>query len=266
MPHISRLACISGAALSIAVAALCYAQAPQEKVGVDEQGNIWVTTDDGKRLTMAEREHCLEASESPDRLSMICLVSRGVADNRAFAPSFQLEIYRVGGRAIALNPGGAIREWRFWNGGKQVAIAFQAASGGREYALYDAVTGSLIERIPEPADVTQLPQWAKNRAQVDDESVATGPGAAEDHDKWIAKVMRQVGAIQPGMHRQDLAALFREDGGLTFFGGPQRYVLKECSLIKIDVQFKSRDKAMSEDPDDVIESVSKPYLQYPMMD
>lgn len=265
-----RLALIRHAAFSIAIATLSAAvnaQAPADKVGLDDQGNIWATSNDGKRLIMADRDHCLESSEAPDRLSMICLVSRGVADSGGFTPSFQLEIYRVGGQTISLNPGGAIREWRFWNAGKQVAIGFQAQSGERQYALYDSASGILIDLIPEPADITQLPEWARSRAQVDDESVATGPAAAEDHDKWIAKVMRQVGAIKPGMHRRDLAALFHADGGLTFFGGPQRYILKECSLIKIDVQFKmSSDKSVSENPDDVIESVSKPYLEYPFMD
>ncbi len=265
-----RLARTCSAALSMAMAAHCgtvTAQSPPEKVGIDGQGNIWVATGDGKRLTMADRDHCLESSEAPDRLSMLCLVSRGVAGDGSFAPSFELEIYRVGGRTIVLSPGGAIREWRFWNDGKQVAVSFQNPSGEREHALFDSGNGSLIELIPEPADITQLPEWARSRAQVDDESVATGPAAAEDRSKWIAKVMRQIEAIQPGMHRQDLVALFREDGGLTFVGAPQRYVLKECSVIKIDVKFKiSRGEPMSESPDDVIESVSKPYLEYPFYD
>jgi len=264
------VACTRGAARFLAAAALCgalHAQTPPEKVGIDDQGNTWVATDDGKRLLMADRDHCLESSEAPDRLSMTCLVSRGVAGDGAFEPSLQLEIYRVGGRTIVLSPGGAIREWRFWNDGQQVAVSFQNPSGEREYALYDSGNGSLIELIPEPADLTQLPQWARGRAQVDDDSVSTGPAAAEDRSKWIAKVMRQIEAIKPGMHRQDLAALFREDGGVTFFGGAQRYVLKECSMIKIDVKFKiSRGEPMSESPDDVIESVSNPYLQYPIYD
>jgi len=144
-------------------------------------------TDDGKRLIMADRDHCTEAGEAPDRLGMICLVSTGVADNGAFAPSLELEIYRVGGRTIVLEPGGAIREWHFWSEGKQVAISFQTASGEKESALYDAGSGSLAELVLEPDDVTQLPRWAKSRTQLDDESLPTGPGAAEEHDKWIAK-------------------------------------------------------------------------------
>jgi len=80
-------------------------------------------------------------------------------------------------------------------------------------------------------------------------------------------MMRQIATIEPGMRRQDLTAIFRADGGLTSVRGPQRFVRLECLCIKIDVQFHaSGDKPMAESPDDVIETVSKPYLEYPFAD
>jgi hypothetical protein len=80
--------------------------------------------------------------------------------------------------------------------------------------------------------------------------------------------MGQLAAIKPGMHRQDLAELFHEDGGISF-GLERRFVFRECPLIKIAVRFKPSGKEhqwLQEDPDDVIESVSKPYLEYPFAD
>ena len=43
----------------------------------------------------------------------------------------------------------------------------------------------------------------------------------------------------------------------------------DCPYIKVDVQFKQADRdsdALAEVPEDVIESISRPYLQWTIMD
>ena len=85
---------------------------------------------------------------------------------------------------------------------------------------------------------------------------------------WIAKVMRQIGSIQPGMRRKDLAKIFTTQGGLS---SPQQrtYVHVECPYIKVDVRFKATDgkaDTPEEDPEDIIESISRPYLQWGVFD
>lgn len=253
-------------ALSTAVIAQTSRAELGAKLGIDERGNVWVTSSSGRQITMAPPGHCLEVVTADDRQSMGCLVSRGV-DDHGFVSQRQVEIYRVSAHKFVLEPGGPIREWHFWNSGRKVAILFQSDSGDTVDALYDTQSGTLIERVQEPADLARLPQWAKSHAQLSDESVPMSPARTEERNKWMEKMMRQIATIKPRMHRRDLSALFREDGGITFFNGPNRYILRECPLIKIDVLFKLSDKnGPSNTLDDVIESVSKPYLEYPFAD
>ena len=79
--------------------------------------------------------------------------------------------------------------------------------------------------------------------------------------------MRQIAAIHPGMHRKDLDEIFTTEGGLSS-RTEQRYVSKECPLIKVDIHFKptAAQAGYHGDPDDIIESISQPYLQWSIMD
>jgi hypothetical protein len=93
-----------------------------------------------------------------------------------------------------------------------------------------------------------------------------------DHDrertKWIAQVMRRIARIEPGMKRQDLLRVFTTEGGLsTRF--QRTYVYSGCPYIKVNVRFKpaSNDgNSAQEEPDDIIESISHPYLAWSVMD
>ena len=249
------------------VCSLAGAQAPPDGAVSDEQTGVFVDSTDGHRIRMADLDHCVEAVTASDGETVGCLVSRGLGDLR-FVPQLQIEVYWTGGHKLVLKPGGPIRDWRFWREGTQVAISFESGPGRIVYALFNAQTGELIERIPEPKYRSMLPQWAKSQIQIEDESVPTGPAFDEERRKWLSKVMGQLAAIKPGMHRQDLAELVHEDGGISF-GWERRFVLGECPLIKIDVRFKPSGEGhqwLQEDPDDVIESVSKPYLEHPFAD
>jgi hypothetical protein len=87
-----------------------------------------------------------------------------------------------------------------------------------------------------------------------------------EHLVWIASAIAAAESIHPGMHRQDLATKFGEEGGLST-RSERTYVWRECAYIKIRVQFEPiNDDAFTEDPDDIITSVSDPYLQYSIMD
>ena len=141
-------------------------------------------------------------------------------------------------------------------------------TGSGTYALYDAASARLVERLAEPSDEHLLPQWAKGQAQIQDESVPTSAALTQDRTKWIAKVLRQIGKVQPGMKRKDLLKVFTTEGGLS--NRFQRtYVHVECPYIKVNVRFKATNDgrdAMKEDPDDVIESISQPYLAWGVFD
>jgi len=254
--------------LALACAA-CWAQTAEtpKQPGLGDMGSIYVSDARGIVVKVADAGHCSASSGVPDQETMVCLVTR-LNEEQVYLPSSQIEIYLKGARKIVLTPGGPIREWQFWNNYEQVAVAFDKEEHLVSHALYDVSTGRLVDKVDDPEDKSQLPQWAKSRIQVEDESVKVSEGLTRDRNAWIDKTMRQIATIHPGMKRSELAALFRPDGGLST-QTEERYLFKECQVIKIDVHFKpakSEGEWKFEDPDDVIESISKPYLQYPIYD
>jgi hypothetical protein len=94
------------------------------------------------------------------------------------------------------------------------------------------------------------------------------PALTQERTKWIAKVLRQIGKIKPGMRRRDLLREFTTEGGLS--NRFQRtYVHVECPCIQVNVRFKpiSGDhNVMEENAGDIIESISQPYLAWGAMD
>jgi hypothetical protein len=103
---------------------------------------------------------------------------------------------------------------------------------------------------------------------VQDESVPEGPTYIQQRTDWIAKVLKRLDSIHPGMTRKDLDRFVTTEGGLS--SRLQRtYVFLECPYIKVDIHFKAAvgtTNSLRGDPEDVIESVSKPYLEFSQMD
>jgi hypothetical protein len=80
--------------------------------------------------------------------------------------------------------------------------------------------------------------------------------------QWLSKSLASAQTIKVGMTRRDLLTLFKEDGGVQSIKS-ERYVYKQCPIIKVDVSF-SIDTA--DHLDDRIERISKPYLENPYSD
>jgi hypothetical protein len=81
-------------------------------------------------------------------------------------------------------------------------------------------------------------------------------------------VLRQIGKFKPGMRRKDLLKVFTTEGGLST-QTQRTYVYIECPYIKLTVHFKASSNESAEipdDPDDIIESISQPYLQWGVYD
>ena len=96
--------------------------------------------------------------------------------------------------------------------------------------------------LAEPADLTELPQWAKSRTQIDDESVPHGrldsqAAAQKRMDGHAISLRSKPSDLACGV-AGDLAVLLREDGGINPINRQCRYVTKEYSMIKVDVSFK----------------------------
>jgi hypothetical protein len=86
--------------------------------------------------------------------------------------------------------------------------------------------------------------------------------------KAIEGVMEAVDAIKPGMTRADLLTVFTDEGGLST-RAHRTYVYKLCPYVKVDVDFvpvTNPDDWLKEMSDDKILKMSRPYLQYSVMD
>jgi hypothetical protein len=93
---------------------------------------------------------------------------------------------------------------------------------------------------------------------------ASGKSDTEFNRK-IAEVIQAVSSIKPGMKRAALMPYFTTEGG--FYVPRERvYVVKLCRFIKVDVEFAVIENASPDNPEDVITKISRPYLQFSVMD
>ena len=97
---------------------------------------------------------------------------------------------------------------------------------------------------------------------------------AQQPTEWIAKSLKEMEQLKPGMTRADLLKVFTTEGCLST-GLNRTYVYRECPYIKVDVEFEpvgrpARDAegrvTLVEADEDVIKKVSKPYLEWSILD
>lgn len=85
--------------------------------------------------------------------------------------------------------------------------------------------------------------------------------AQPDHVAWVAKILKRMETIRPGMTRKTLLTVFTTEGGLST-RTHRTYVSQECPYFKVDVEFKSAET----EERDVILKISRPYLQFSIAD
>lgn len=236
------------------------------EAGFDRDGNIYVMSETGSPIVMGNTNRCGETFGAPDRQTMACLVKDAPQPLNPLT-SRTLEIYMLGGKKSTIHTGDLIGEWHWVNDGKELELSW-GQGRNRTHGLFDTASGRLLESAEEPEEESSLPQWAKSQIELLDESVPVGRSFDQERTKWISKTLRQIQKVQPGMRRKDLLKIFTTEGGLS--NRMQRtYVYFECPYIKVDVRFKLVSDAsdpFKEDPEDVIESISQPYLQWSIMD
>jgi hypothetical protein len=102
----------------------------------------------------------------------------------------------------------------------------------------------------------------------------TGGQCAQAHVAWVKEVLMRMQMIKPGMTRKTLLSVFTTEGGLST-GLERTHVSRDCPYFKVDVEFHAvgrpdRDKTgrvtLVEGDEDIIVQVSRPYLQFSVMD
>ena len=90
---------------------------------------------------------------------------------------------------------------------------------------------------------------------------------------WVAASLKRMLTIEPGMSRDQLMRVFTTEGGL-FTAMGRTFASRDCPFFKVDVKFRraldsepnSNGKWLQEFDSDVIASISRPYLQFSVMD
>ncbi|MCI0377767.1 MAG: hypothetical protein L0215_09185 [Gemmataceae bacterium] len=95
------------------------------------------------------------------------------------------------------------------------------------------------------------------------------PAEAESpHTEWLAKSLREMQTIRPGMTRAELLKVFQEQGGLST-RTQRTYAYRGSPYIHVDVTFEAvgapQDK-LTESAHDKITKITKPYLEWTFSD
>lgn len=86
-----------------------------------------------------------------------------------------------------------------------------------------------------------------------------------EHTDWVASLIIEAMSIKPGATRAGLEQAFTTEGGISW-PGRRTYVLRECPYLKVDVSFDVPPRTMTELATDRITAISRPYLQFSIMD
>jgi hypothetical protein len=92
--------------------------------------------------------------------------------------------------------------------------------------------------------------------------------ATDEHTEWIAKSLKEIESVKAGMTRVDLLKVFKEEGGISTRTW-RRYAYRDCPYIKVDVEFEpigEPENKLSQNQKDKIIKISKPFLEWSIMD
>jgi hypothetical protein len=98
---------------------------------------------------------------------------------------------------------------------------------------------------------------------------------SEAHVAWVTEVLKRIQTIKPDMTRKALLMVFTTEGGLLFSGLQRTFVSRDCPYFKVDVEFQAVGRTdpdangrttLVEGDEDIIHTISRPYLQFSIAD
>ena len=91
---------------------------------------------------------------------------------------------------------------------------------------------------------------------------------ASDLTEQISAILTECQKIKPGMTRAELLKVFTTEGGIST-AMHRAFVYRGCPYIKVDVDFTlsgPEQNVLEERPTDTINKISKPYLEWSIVD
>jgi hypothetical protein len=95
-----------------------------------------------------------------------------------------------------------------------------------------------------------------------------------EHVAWVVKALMRMQTIKPGMTRENLLTVFTTEGGIST-GLHRTFVSRDCPYFKVDVDFQAAGRpdrdddgrvTLVEGSQDVIVKISRPYLEFSILD
>ncbi len=110
-------------------------------------------------------------------------------------------------------------------------------------------------------------RWVRQMSLLRVEPLPTSPDFDSEQARWIAANLPELESIKPGMTRKELLRVFREEGGIST-RLQRRYVYRRCGYVKVEVEFSAAGppNQQGEGQDDLITKISKPFLEFAIMD
>ncbi len=134
---------------------------PYSKVYLDDHRNVHAVTAAGRDVSLTKKGRYSDPKLSPDgRTVGFGVLSRLEPHPEEIQVTREISIYREGRTIRRIVPGGFIRSWSFWSGGKQLAIYSGALHFAGFYVLYDVSTGKVLQRSEDPVN-EQTPDWVR---------------------------------------------------------------------------------------------------------
>jgi hypothetical protein len=106
-------------------------------------------------------------------------------------------------------------------------------------------------------------------------SPQSDPGQSpRSHVAWVVQALMRMETIKPGMTRDALLAVFTTEGGIST-GLRRTFVSRDCPYFKVDVEFQAVGRpnrtedgraTFVEGSQDIILKISRPYLQFSILD
>jgi hypothetical protein len=132
------------------------------RIGPDHRVYLrWTGQPESVQVSGEEQAGTEELKVAPDRSAAGWLVTRTDLSDASYPEAFELLMAWNGRPARSIFPGRVIGEWRFENGGRNVAIWDETGHGGRfgKATLYESSTGKLLATW-SPDSKTAPPSWA----------------------------------------------------------------------------------------------------------
>jgi len=110
-------------------------------------------------------------------------------------------------------------------------------------------------------------RWVRQVKLLRIEPLPTAGAYDSEAARWISASLQDMRSITPGMTRGELLKVFMEEGGISNRHW-RRYVYRKCGFIKVDVEFEPAGNPdnQEENPSDRIKTISKPFLEWAIMD